>query len=151
MMDGWEPIGDVSAAGEQAVAAVILEDADGRVLLQLRDSRPEVAWGGYWSFFGGGVEVGESLTEAACREIEEELDIALKPDELEPFRWVCSPSETRPRFYTFRSTRTVRADEIRLSEGAGFAFFREEQLDALAVVPFTEPILQAYLAERRKA
>jgi len=40
--------------------------------------------GGYWSVFGGMIEEGESLKEAACRELQEETTILLEPSVLCP-------------------------------------------------------------------
>lgn len=38
--------------------------------------------GGYWSIFGGLVEEGESLTQAATRELKEETEIIIDPSDL---------------------------------------------------------------------
>lgn len=48
-----------------SVAAIIFDEA-GRVLLQQRGDN------GYWGLPGGGVELGETLAEAAIREVAEE-------------------------------------------------------------------------------
>lgn len=55
-----------------AVSAVVLDPA-GRVLLHRRTDS------GLWSLPGGGIEVGESVTEALVREVKEEtgLDVAV--------------------------------------------------------------------------
>ncbi len=58
------------------VAAGVLQDAAGRVLLA---RRPEgVHQGGLWEFPGGKVEPGESVRQALERELEEELGIGIK-------------------------------------------------------------------------
>ena len=55
------------------VAAVVLVDADGRVLLA---QRPEgKAMAGLWEFPGGKVEAGETPEAALIRELHEELGI----------------------------------------------------------------------------
>ncbi len=54
------------------VAAVIPEDADGRVILLKRGFEPGA---GKWTFPGGFVDLGESVEEAASREVMEELRI----------------------------------------------------------------------------
>ena len=61
------------------VAAVIL-DQDKRVLIAQRPA--EKHQGGLWEFPGGKVEPEESVKEALCRELEEELGI--QPAEYAP-------------------------------------------------------------------
>lgn len=55
------------------VAAVFVEDDAGRLVLQLRDDKPEIRHPNHWSLWGGRVEDGESPPEAAVREVFEEL------------------------------------------------------------------------------
>lgn len=51
-----------------------------RVLMQLRDFKPEIDVPGCWGFFGGAIDPPESPLEAASREIREE--IGFKPTSL---------------------------------------------------------------------
>lgn len=51
----------------------VLFDARGRVLLMKRSDN------GYWALPGGGVEPGESVTEALVREVEEETGLQVRP------------------------------------------------------------------------
>ena len=55
------------------VSAVVLVDADGRVLLAQRPDGKSMA--GMWEFPGGKVEPGETPETALIRELNEELDI----------------------------------------------------------------------------
>jgi 8-oxo-dGTP diphosphatase len=65
------------------VAAVVLVDADGRVLLA---QRPEgKAMAGLWEFPGGKVDPGETPESALIRELAEELGIDVTASCLAPF------------------------------------------------------------------
>lgn len=64
------------------VAAVILVDHDGRILLAQRPEGKALA--GLWEFPGGKVEPDETPEDALCRELKEELDITTAPSCLAP-------------------------------------------------------------------
>jgi 8-oxo-dGTP diphosphatase len=69
------------AAPLLAVSAAIFRD--GKVLI-VRRARPPA--GGLYTLPGGGVEVGETLTEAVVREIREETALAIEPVALAGYR-----------------------------------------------------------------
>ena len=74
------------AAPARNAAIVILEDADGRIAMQHRDDKSGLFGRNQWGLFGGGLEAGETPSEAAVREIGEELCITLRPDALRPLK-----------------------------------------------------------------
>jgi 8-oxo-dGTP diphosphatase len=76
------------------VAAVVLVDADGRVLLA---QRPEgKAMAGLWEFPGGKVDPGETPESALIRELCEEIGIDVTASCLAPFTFA---SHTYPDFH----------------------------------------------------
>lgn len=68
------------------VAAVVLMDPDGRVLIGSRPAGKPYA--GWWEFPGGKLEKNETPEAALCRELHEELGITVKPTCLSPFTFV---------------------------------------------------------------
>lgn len=60
-----------------AVAAVVIRDD--RVLLVCRGQQPNK---GYWGFPGGKIEVGETIKEAAIRELNEETGITAQAEHI---------------------------------------------------------------------
>ena len=61
---------------------LIIENAEGEILLQLRDDKPGLEYPNCWGTFGGQVEEGETPQEALIREIGEELDYDVESPEL---------------------------------------------------------------------
>lgn len=63
---------------------VLVRDAKGRLLMQLRSSTKRTSPGLWDTSVGGHVGAGEGLVESALRETREELGIAVLPDDLHP-------------------------------------------------------------------
>lgn len=81
------PAAGAPASGPRVSARVVLLDHDNRVLL-LRGTDPAgQAPGEFWFTSGGGVEPGESLAEAAVRELGEELGLDVDPARLRGPLW----------------------------------------------------------------
>lgn len=109
------------------LAAVILYDDRGRILLQHRtDDAP--TFPGYWSFFGGHVDLGETLEQAAIREAREELSYALK----EPRHWLSQPFSDQGRTYWQHIfVEPYDGGPLTLGEGQAMAWFAPRETEAL--------------------
>lgn len=147
-------VGDWTDPGAAAGVHVLLHDGAGRVLLQLRDGEPGApaafSYPGLWSFFGGGVEAGETLREAALRELEEETGLVVSTEALAPYARVLSRWGTgRRRLYVFASALPGGLADIRLGEGAGFALMGAGQAERAAVIPEFRAVLGLFFAGRR--
>ncbi len=139
-------LGDWSAPGPVRGAGVMVQDAHGRLLMQLRDDFPHVAAPGQWGFFGGGVEAGETLRIAAWRELAEETGLRPDPAALDPFAAVVTDGPRRVRLYLYRVRLDVDPATLRLGEGAGFAFLTLAQLDRHPVQPCLAPVIARHRA-----
>lgn len=62
---------------KRAASAVVMCECDGRLLIVKATYKP------HWSLPGGIIDANESPRRAAVREVNEEVGIALQPDELE--------------------------------------------------------------------
>lgn len=94
------------------VATAILYQ-QGRFLMQLRDNIPGIVYPGYWAFFGGHVELGETPLEAVKRELQEEISYTLP---VEPVQFGCYCDSKIVR-HVFFAPVTVSIDRLVLREG----------------------------------
>jgi 8-oxo-dGTP pyrophosphatase MutT (NUDIX family) len=121
-------------------AAALIQLADGRYLLQLRDARPDIFYPDHWGCFGGAIDPGETPEAALVRELDEELGL----------KRIESPMTRFTRFthdFGFAGVGTIDRtyfhlllpdiSGLRLGEGADIAAFAaEEALQDLRMVPY---------------
>lgn len=66
-------------------ATAILISTEGEFILQHRDDKPNIASPGKIANFGGQVDEGEEPANAIIRELDEELELKITPEQLELF------------------------------------------------------------------
>ena len=120
------------------VAAAIVRQADGRVLLAERPhAKP---WAGYWEFPGGKIETGEAPLAALARELHEELGIELEA--ATPWMtFVYAYPEKSVRLHFFRVSRWHGTPYGR--EGQRLAWEKPEALTVSPLLPANERVLRA--------
>ena len=121
-----------------AVAAAVLQQADGRFLLAQRP--PGKAYAGYWEFPGGKVEDGETPAAALCRELHEELGIEVTtayPWHIREFDY----PHLAVRLHFFRVHAWRGTPQSR--EAQAFTWQRIEAIDVAPLLPANGPILKA--------
>jgi len=118
----------------QSVHAVLI--LAGNYVLQLRDSKLNIAAPGKWGLFGGKVNNGETPLEAIKREVYEELSI--KPAEYRHL-WCTdyfSPYQREViRTWFFVSDVTTTWPDHKLKEGKAVKSFQFKQLAKLDIPP----------------
>ena len=120
------------------VAAGILTDAQGRVLLMQRLPGKHLA--GLWEFPGGKVEPGETVAQALMRELEEELGIeVLGSTPLISIRWRYPEKSVRLHALCV----TAWNGEPRAREGHPLRWMAPCDMDAAAMPAADAPILAA--------
>ena len=120
------------------VAAVVLVDADGRVLLA---QRPEgKAMAGLWEFPGGKVEPGETPETALIRELGEELGIDVAASCLAPFTFA---SHSYPDFHLLMPLYVCRrwSGIVTAREGQRLAWVRPARLADYKMPPADKPLV----------
>ena len=120
------------------VAAGILMDAQGRVLLMQRLPGKHLA--GLWEFPGGKVEPGETIAQALVRELDEELGVEVRGS---------TPLISIPWHYPGKSVRlhalrvTAWKGEPRAREGHPLRWVAVRDMDAAEMPAADAPILAA--------
>ena len=132
------------------VAVALLLNPYREVLLQKKDLRYH--WKpGKWGFFGGRIDenLGETPEQALRRELTEEL--GMKFEELQHFRDFSfhETSDERDlmrsgKLYVYHGNYQGKLSDIRLDEGAGFAFFGEREISTLDMVSYNKMILNEF-------
>lgn len=119
------------------VAAVVLMDGDGRILIAKRPEGRMLA--GLWEFPGGKVEQGELPEAALVRELAEELGIAVEDADLRPLTFV---SHSYPEFHLLMPLYLCRRwrGDITAYEGQDFAWVAPGALAGYAMPPADEPL-----------
>lgn len=120
------------------VAAAVLQKPDGTFLLARRpEGKP---YAGYWEFPGGKIEAGEGVEEALCREIREELGVAVEL----AYPWITQlfkyPHAT-VKLYFYRVLRWQ--GEPHPHEKQQFSWQLPQQVDVAPLLPANAPVLRA--------
>ena len=121
------------------VVAAALLGPDGRVCLQQRPAGKHHA--GLWEFPGGKVEPGEHPAAALCRELGEELGIAVDAADLFPCGFAASPAVVILLYRVVRWTGQTRP-----LEGGALTWVEPGAVAALPLPPLDYPLAAQLLA-----
>lgn len=120
------------------VAAAVIERPDGRFLLGQRAA--DTFYPGYWEFPGGKIEPGETPLAALCRELDEELGIAVR--RADPWlrrEHVYPHAHVRLHFYRVRAWQGDIRDRVH----SALAWQRREAPTVAPMLPANLPVLAA--------
>ncbi len=118
---------------------------DHKILLFLRDDKPECSYPLHWQIVGGGIEDGEGPEEALIREVREETSYKIKNYSfLEKVKG--SRGEDVYRFLIKVNKKDVGKFKIGSEEGLEVKFFSYEELSGLKLTPGTKN----YIEERKQ-
>lgn len=127
------------------IAMVLLFDRHGRLLLYLRDNKPDIPFPNHWDFFGGHVEEAETPEAALVREVKEEIGI-----ELEHWnffrRYVCTDGDAYPNIkYLYWARIDQTAEELTLYEGQRLMSMALEQRRDLKFANILGQVLEDFI------
>lgn len=136
------------------IAAAIIEDAERRLVLQLRDDAPSVSYPNYWGLFGGQLEAGEIPLEAIARELREELGRDVDATRLASVGTFYDTPQIV--WFVFSYVAGKEIDHAVLTEGQALGRFSRAEiggghvgvLHGRPIIPLVGKVLQHFLAQR---
>lgn len=126
------------------VAVGVLLQADGRFLLTSRPAGK--AYEGYWEFPGGKIEAGETVEQALCRELQEEIGVTITSTH--PWRTSVVDYPHALVQLHFCKVNTWQGD-LHMREGQHYSW-QQVPVQVSPILPGTVPVLE-WLAEERHA
>ncbi len=138
-------------------AAAIITVGEAGYLMQQRDARSDIWYPGYWGLFGGSLENGEDAAIALARELAEELELKIEPQQLHFFMKLdfdlgaLGVGTFFRTFFTLALTKSVQESLI-LREGAAMQVFPgHEILCEQLVTPYDSFALFLHYSRARLA
>jgi 8-oxo-dGTP pyrophosphatase MutT (NUDIX family) len=111
--------------GERVEVAIAILHTPDQFLMQLRDNIPGIMYPGYWGFFGGHIDPGETPEAAVKRELLEEINYA--PPLVSEFRCYSNSQVIR---HVFHAPLTVELDQLVLGEGWDMGLVTPDEIRA---------------------
>jgi 8-oxo-dGTP diphosphatase len=142
-------------APHRAIAAAVVIDTSGDLLLQLRDDKPDIIYPGGIGLFGGHCEGDESALDCVVRELAEELTFDIAPERFVPLAHREGEDSER-KGGTFRGdffvVRDIPRDKIVVTEGTLFVIAPGEiSRIEHRLTPTAKFALDAYFARTRSS
>jgi 8-oxo-dGTP diphosphatase len=121
------------------VVAAAMFDGAGRVLVQQRP--PGTAMAGLWEFPGGKIEPGETPEAALCRELSEELGIAVAAGDVTPMTFASEGLGARHLLLLLYRVRAW-AGEPEARHATALQWVMPAELRRLAMPPADAPLIE---------
>jgi 8-oxo-dGTP diphosphatase len=132
------------------IAAIILENDEGKFLLYLRDNKPGIPFPDHWDLIGGHLEEGETPEEALVREVKEELDIDLKEYVFyKKYMCLCGDAYDNIK-YIFSGKINLPIEKITLLEGVRPQYFSKDEIPHVKFANILKSILMEYISDHQK-
>jgi 8-oxo-dGTP diphosphatase len=127
------------------IAAIILENDNGELLLALRDNKPGIPFPDHWDLIGGHVEAGETPEEALIREVKEELNFDLKEYSFYK-RYECLTGDAYQNIkYIYTGKINLPIEEITLLEGERPQYFSRAEIPNINFANIVKTIVLDYI------
>lgn len=120
--------------------SIIMINRDGKILLHLRDDKPNIPYPGFWALFGGSVSQDKTCQDAIKREIMEEINFKIIN-----FGLLREFVQNNKREYAFVGEINKKLEELILQEGSSMKFFKPSEISNLNIRPDDKETLELYI------
>lgn len=128
-------------------AAIIIENQNGEVLIQLRENSPSVTFANHWTLPGGKIEAGETPLQGAVRELKEETGLDTPLALWRHYERIGGNDLCIQQYvFTGRTQRSV--DEMILGEGQALRFITAGDIPSLAMAYEFDVLLAEFFSTR---
>ena len=125
---------------------VLLFDPQDRLVVYLRDDKPDIPFPNHWDFFGGHLETGETPEQALVREVKEEIGVDLKRWNFFR-RYLCNEGDVYPNVkYLYWARIDKLANELTLYEGQKLRAISANERSELKFANILGQILEDFIA-----
>lgn len=121
---------------------IILLNNEHKVLLHLRDDKPEIPYPNRWGLPGGHIDESETPEECILREMQEELGLTLQN-----VRLFAAVERTYGMEHTYWVRANFQPDDILLSEGQGVQWFSYPEIQKMPLIYEDNRILDDFFAQ----
>ena len=122
----------------RVVSGVIIKK-DNKILLVKEKQNDNKEW---WAFPGGGVDFGESIEDAAIREVKEELGIDIKLNEFLGFKEVIAPKFDYHSIVFFFVAEPLNDEINKVGEILDFGYFNIEEVKKLNLIKSSRWVIE---------
>jgi 8-oxo-dGTP diphosphatase len=130
----------------EQIAQILLFDRNRKLLIYLRDDKPEIPFPNHWDLFGGHVEGGETPEAALVRELREELGVDLQYWEFFR-RYECLEGDAYPNCkFIYRGEIDLPAEKLMLYEGQRLTSIDPEERYGFRFANILGSILEDFIA-----
>ncbi len=128
------------------IAQVLLFDRHGKLIIYLRDDKPDIPFPNHWDLIGGHVEEGETPEQALVRETREEIGVELQHWQFFR-RYECTVGDAYPnRKFIYHACIDRLAAELPLFEGQRLIGIAPQERFAFRFANILETILADFVA-----
>ncbi|MBM2802254.1 MAG: 7,8-dihydro-8-oxoguanine triphosphatase [Deltaproteobacteria bacterium] len=128
------------------IAQILLFDRNNRLIIYLRDDKPEIPFANHWDLIGGHLEEGETAEVALVREVREEIGLEL--GQWQFFRrYECLAGDVFPNTkFIYHARIDCLAVELTLFEGQRLSAIEPQERFTIRFANILGTILEDFIA-----
>jgi 8-oxo-dGTP diphosphatase len=128
------------------IAQVFLFDRRNRLIIYLRDDKPDIPFPNHWDLIGGHLEAGETPEQALVREVKEEIGIDL--EQFQSFcRFDCAVGDVYPNVkHLYWARLDIDAETLVLCEGQRLISIAPQERVAFKFANVLGALLEDFIA-----